>query len=95
MNNELGEPRTEVEDDDVESMTDEDMIDTVVLPESDTTDNVGDASVEINVEQLIADIEGSGEDCSARKMAVRRKLEEFAEEQSLEDTFAMDFDEEL
>ena len=95
MNNELGETKTEIEDDDIEPITDEDMIETVVLPESDATDNVGDASVEINVEQLIADIEDSGEDCSAHKMEVRRRLEEIAEEQSLEDTFAMDFDEDL
>jgi len=60
--------------------------------ESDSTDNVGDASVEINVEQLIADIERSDAQTSARKKEIRRRLEELAEQKSFEDTYAIDFD---
>ena len=86
--------REEPDDDDVEETSDDDFSDTVVMTDSDDsdTDNVGDASVEINVEQLIADFEASDKDVSARRMAVRRRLEELAELKSLEDTFAMDFD---
>jgi hypothetical protein len=94
MNSELGDTRLETEHDELDASGDEEMIETVVLPETDATDNVGDASVEINVEQLIADIEKTGEDVSEHQMEVRRRLEEIAEEKSLDDTFAIDFDEE-
>lgn len=92
MNSELGDKGSDIDDDDVEDFDDDEMTDTVVLQDSDSTDNVGDASVEINVEQLIADIERSADDCSARRKEVRRRLEEIAEQRSLEDTFAIDFD---
>jgi hypothetical protein len=86
--------REQPDDDDVEETADDDFSDTVVMADSDDadTDNVGDASVEINVEQLIADFEASDKEVSARRMAVRRRLEELAESKSLEDTFAIDFD---
>ena len=93
MNSDVGEVKTESETEDRDEFADDALAETVVLPESDTTDNVGDASVEINVEQLIADIEGSEEQVSERKLEVRRKLEEMAEEKSLDDTYAIDFDE--
>lgn len=99
MNSELGEATPEIEDDDFGDSDDEfgdsdddSFADTVVLPEADETDNVGDASVEINVEQLIADIEGANDESSARKKEIRRRLEEMAEEKSFEDTYAIDFD---
>lgn len=71
-----------------------DLADTVVLSESEavSTDNVGDVSVEINVEQLIADIESEDDAEAAKKKVVRRKLEELAEEKSFEDTYAIEFD---
>ena len=71
----------------------EEFADTVVLSDTQSTDNVGDASVEINVEQLIAEIEGSVGAVSAHEKEVRRRLEELAEERSFEDTYAIDFDE--
>jgi len=80
--------------DDVDDDDDDSMTDTVVMNDSDDTDNVGDSSVEINVEQLIADIEKERECASARKMEIRRRLEELAEAKSLEDTYAFDFDDE-
>lgn len=94
MSMETNEMHSDVEkQDDVESV-DDDLAETVVIPESETTDNVGDASVEINVEELIADIEGSDDQGSKRQQEIRRRLEEFAEEQSLDDTYAIDFDKE-
>jgi PHD/YefM family antitoxin component YafN of YafNO toxin-antitoxin module len=67
---------------------------TVVLDEpTSITDNVGDVSVEINVEELIADIEANEDKDAARKKEIRRRLEEAAEERSLDDTYAIDLGE--
>ena len=94
MNSEVNDVDTNLEDEEVcELPEDDELAETVVLPETESTDNVGDASVEINVEQLIADIEQSNDQVSTRKKEVRRRLEELAEEGSLEDTYAIDFDE--
>lgn len=96
MNSEAERKEPEdIDDDDDDDSSDEEFTDTVVMSDSDDsddTDNVGDSSVEINVERLIADFEKSDKEASARKMAIRRRLEELAELKSLEDTFAMDFD---
>ena len=99
MNKEAGSIDSGVDEDEFDEFDqDDDLAETVVLPDQDDgdddddTDNVGDASVEINVEELIADIEGSNDPDCARKKEVRRKLEELAEEQSLEDTYAIEFD---
>ncbi len=92
MNREVDDSTPYVDDEEIAGNTVDSMAETVVLPESTTTDNVGDASVEINVEELIADIEGTEEKISEHKKEVRRKLEELAEDQSLEDTYAIEFD---
>ena len=92
MMNEVSDVKTDVDDDELNEFDDDAMAETVVLPESDSTDNVGDASVEINVEELIADIEGSADEVSNRKKEVRRRLEELAESKDFEDTFAIEFD---
>jgi len=65
------------------------------LTEPVVTDNVGDVSVEINVEELIADIESENDEDAARKKEVRRRLEEMAEEKSFEDTYAIDLGEKV
>ncbi len=93
MNNESGSVGSDTDDDDFDEFEDNDMTDTVVIADSDTTDNVGDSSVEINVEELIADVEGTDDKVSARQKEVRRRLEELAEQKALEDTYAIDFDE--
>jgi len=84
----------ETDDDELELdvVDDEGLTETDVLPETTSTDNVGDVSVEINVEQLIADIEAEDDEEVAKKKAIRCKLEELAEEKSFEDTYAVDFD---
>ncbi|MGI9261209.1 MAG: hypothetical protein ACR2QR_04190 [Woeseiaceae bacterium] len=96
MNSEVDELKPGSDEEELDESQGDDMADTVVLPESEaveTTDNVGDASVEINVEQLIADIEEADDEVSGRKKEVRRRLEELAEEGSHEDTYAIEFDE--
>ncbi len=70
----------------------EEFAETVVLSDPEPTDNVGDVSVEINVEQLIADIESEKSKDALRKQELRRKLEDMAEERSFEDTYAIEFD---
>ena len=92
MMNEVSDVRTDVDDENFEEFDDDAMVETVVLPEAESTDNVGDASVEINVEELISKIEQTADEVSDRKKEVRRRLEELAESKSFEDTFAIEFD---
>jgi len=84
----------EIDDNEVEAEAEHSENTTVVLDETGVlTDNVGDVSVEINVEELIADIESVKDKDAARKKEIRRRLEEVVEEQSFEDTYAVDLDE--
>lgn len=92
MMNEVSNVRTDVDDDNLEDIDDESMTETVVLTETESTDNVGDASVEINVEELISKIEQTADEVSERKKMVRRRLEELAESKAFDDTFALEFD---
>jgi len=71
---------------------DQEAIETVVLSETDITDNVGDVSVEINVEELVAKVEAEHDDDAARKRAVRQRLEDIAEDQEFEETYAIEFE---
>jgi hypothetical protein len=75
------------EDDDVEDMDDDD------------DDNVGDISVEINVEELVAKLEATDSDDVARRRQIRRRLEELEEmrreSRDLDSTFNFDLDDDL
>ena len=85
---------TETDDNEVEAEAESSENTTVVLDETGIlTDNVGDVSVEINVEELIADIESTDDKNATRKKEIRRRLEEVVEEQAFEDTYAIDLDE--
>jgi hypothetical protein len=94
MNSEVdskaGDPDSNVDDETRDVFDDTESVETAVLSEPVVTDNVGDVSVEINVEELIADIESENDEDAARKKEVRRRLEEMAEEKSFEDTYAID-----
>ena len=72
------------EDDDVEDMDD---------------DNVGDISVEINVEELVAKLEATDGDDITRRREIRRRLEELEDmrraNKDLDSTFNFDLDDEL
>jgi hypothetical protein len=104
MNSDTGNPKpTNADEEFVEEEFEEEFEEeaaasedtTVVLDETGVlTDNVGDVSVEINVEELIADIEATEDEDAHRKKEIRRRLEEMAEEKSFEDTYAVDFDDE-
>lgn len=86
MNSEVGSKSGDAES----VVDDEESVETVVLSEPQITDNVGDVSVEINVEELIADIESEKDEDATRKKEIRRRLEDMAEEKSFEDTYAID-----
>ena len=96
MHTEMGD-RDKAEDAEVdvdEEITEE----TVVLTETGVTDNVGDVSVEINVEELVAEIEASQGDDAHMKKEIRKRLEEVQEQKvaakELDNTFDIDLDEE-
>jgi hypothetical protein len=96
MHTEMGD-RDKAEDAEVdidEEITEE----TVVLTETGVTDNVGDVSVEINVEELVAEIEASQGDDAHMKMELRKRLEEIQEQKAaakeIDNTFDIDLDEE-
>ncbi|HZW58731.1 MAG TPA: hypothetical protein VFE85_00440 [Woeseiaceae bacterium] len=69
------------DDDDAVGMDDDD---------DDDTDNVGDISVEVNVEELMAQLERAGPDDIARKKEIRRRLEEIQEQRNIDDTYSFD-----
>jgi hypothetical protein len=94
MHTEMGD-RDKAEDAEVdvdEEITEE----TVVLTETGVTDNVGDVSVEINVEELVAEIEASQGDDAHMKVEIRKRLEEIQEQKTaakeLDNTFDIDLD---
>ena len=65
----------------------------------DDEDNVGDISVEINVEELVAKLEATDNDDVARRRDIRRRLEELEEmrreSRDLDSTFNFDLDDDL
>ena len=71
--------------------------DTVVLDADGDIDNVGDISVEINVEELVAKIESDENSVSDHKREIRQRLDELNEErdQNDEGTFKFNLDEDL
>ncbi len=107
MHTEMGNPDKA---DDAEGAVDEDLEEelseelleeipeeTVVLPETENSDNVGDVSVEINVEELVAEIEASQVDDAQKKREIRRRLEEIQEQKQTSEqiggTFNIDLNE--
>jgi len=66
----------QIEEDDEEESEEEEGGSEAAAPE---TDNVGDASVEINVEELIHELEGDGVSRPGGEQAAKRRLEELME----------------
>ena len=101
MNGEIGNGKLEyaVEDDlesteESDDLTLSDDIDVI-----DDNDNVGDISVEINVEELVAKIESDDGDDAQRKKEIHRRLEEIEDrrqvEKELDSTFNFNLDDDL
>lgn len=84
----------EVVDDDEYLEVEDESEDTVVFSTTKNSDNIGDVSVEINVEELIAEFEDAQNAEASRKKEIRRRLEEIWEQRQamkeLEDTFSFD-----
>jgi hypothetical protein len=82
----------DIEDDDLDLDEDEDVEDM-------DDDNVGDISVEINVEELVAKLEATDNDDIARRREIRRRLEELEDmrraNKDLDSTFNFDLDDDL
>ncbi len=103
MHTEMGDPdkadELEVDEDEEfsEELLEEIPEETVVLPETANSDNVGDVSVEINVEELVAEIEASQGDDAEKKKEIRRRLEEIQDQkeatQGIGDTYNLDLNE--
>lgn len=70
-----------------------------IEPDNDDVDNVGDMSVEINVDELVAKIEADDDDDAAKKKEVHRRMEELSEQRKvnkdIDSTFNFNLDEDL
>ena len=101
MHTDMGDPDkaddAAVDEELSEELSEEIPEETVVLPETENSDNVGDVSVEINVEELVAEIEASQGDDTHKKKEIRRRLEEVQEQKQasdeIGDTFNIDLNE--
>ncbi len=91
-------PADEV-DDDVEDIEAEDFDESVVITELSDVDNVGDISVEINVEELVAKLEATDDDDLASKREIHKRLEELEDrrksDDDLDSTYNFNLDDEL
>ena len=88
-------PAGEVEDDVEDEVLEED----VVIEEIADVDNVGDISVEINVEELVAKLEATDDDDVDRKREIHKRLEELSDRrkdnEDLDSTYNFNLDDEL
>jgi len=87
------------EPDEIDDDIDDDEDDSYVSDDEDDTDNIGDISVEINVDELVAKLEATNSDDIARKREIRRKLEELEEmrrsNDDLDSTYNFNLDDEV
>ena len=88
MQSEVGDTKIE---EDAGNENETDVTEETVVMSEDSFDD-GDVSMELNVEGLVKEFENKQVNDSERKKEVRRKLEELAEENSLEDTYAAEYD---
>ena len=77
----------DVDQDEVEASEDQ----TVVMSEDEFADGA-DISIEVNVEKLVAEFEKTESNETHRKAEIRRRLEELVDADTLEDTYAIEFD---
>lgn len=88
--------KDKVEDVAEDEMSEEEISEADVLAEVDD-DNVGDLSVELNVEELVAKIEADDAEEVHRKAELRRKLEKMQEQHDAEmdSTYNFNLDEDI
>ena len=70
---------------------------TVVMSDDDEDAVVGDSTVEMDIEKLVAKLEASDKDDVHRRAEIRRKLEDLREQrqQELDDTFNFNLDDDI
>ena len=90
----------EIDDDDVldEESSDDTLTGTVILTEVDEDDDsIGDTTIEMDIENLVAKLEASDADDVHRRAEIRRRLEELREQRDLEldSTFNFNLDDEV
>lgn len=96
-----GETRNNKEEDEFDDdVVPDDASETTVLSEpAEASDNVGDLSVEINVDELIATIEAGDSHEDVREREVRRRLDQLQDDQEsekdLDNTYNFNLDDEL
>jgi hypothetical protein len=82
-----------IDDEELDDMTEDIDLD------DDDIDNIGDISVEINVEELVAKIQADDDDGAARKKEIHRRLEEINErravEREIDNTFNFNLDDDF
>lgn len=98
MNGEVGNgEKKDVVDENVELAVASE--DTIVMEEISDIDNVGDISLEVNVEKLVAKLEAHDGDDADHKKEVHRRLEEVNDQrdsdQELDSTFNFNLDDDL
>lgn len=103
----IGEIKNDILSDDVEGTLDdvedenedEGLEDTERVPTILEDDNVGDISVEINVEELVAKLEATGDDDGSEKREIRHRLDELEErrksDEDLGSTYNFNLDDDL
>ena len=95
----IGETKDEHPVDEVEQDEVEDSDEELSAESLDVEENVGDISVEINVEELVAKIEATGDDDTGHKRDIRKRLGELEEErrdaENLDSTYNFNLDDEL
>ena len=89
------------DEEDVEDDADSSDDDTVVIAsddDDDDNDNIGDLSVELNIEDLVAKLEATDSEDIARRRQIKRRLEELREERDalkdIDSTYNFNFDDE-
>ena len=84
---------------DEDVMLGEESEDTIVVEDPGDVDNVGDISVEINVEELVAKIEAGEGDAAENQKEIRKRLDELEEqrreEAELDSTYNFNLDDDL
>ncbi len=84
------------DEDDEDTESSEDTV--VIATDDDDNDNVGDLSVELNIEDLVAKLEATDSEDIARRRQIKRRLEELREERDamkdLDSTYNFNFDDE-
>lgn len=80
-----------------EIAADDTLAETVVLSDDDDDVAVGDSTIEMDIEKLVAKLEASDSEDVHHRAEIRRKLEELRErrEQELDSTFNFNLDDDL